>query len=136
MNRRWEIALDERAANVAREALRSTLTPVLPREQLDDVLVSASELVSNAVRHSGARGRGSLALQVRLEARSLQVEVTDPGPGFDAEGTPEPPPLPVSGYGLRIVERLSDRWEVNSSGPTRVRFEIDLGRTRGAHRGA
>ena len=50
--------------------------------------------------------------------------VTDPGPGFEA--TPrEPGDDPGSGWGLFLVEQLSDRWGVELAGGTSVWFEID-----------
>lgn len=99
---------------------------VVPSERLEDVVLAASELVTNAVRHSGARGAGSLAMSVELEGRSLRVQVEDPGPGFDPSLAIQSGPLATSGFGLHLVERLADRWGVASDGTTRVWFAVDF----------
>lgn len=121
---RWEIPLDSAAPRVARRALTSSLSRVVPTERLADVLLAASELVANAVQHSGARGRGTLAMTVDLDGRSVRVEVEDPGPGFDPSRASERGPLPTSGFGLRLVERLADDWGVTWDGTTRVWFTL------------
>ncbi|MFC9604753.1 ATP-binding protein [Streptomyces niveus] len=72
---------------------------------LDDTLLVASELVTNA-----ARAAGLVALQLRIAGPSLYVEVWDDVPGVpevrhlvaDAEG----------GRGLLLVEALTTRWGV------------------------
>lgn len=102
------------------------MAPVVPPERLEDVVLAASELVTNAVRHSGARDRGSLAMSVELEGRSLRVQVEDPGPGFDPNRATQDGSLATSGFGLQLVERLSDRWGVASDGTTRVWFAVEL----------
>jgi anti-sigma regulatory factor (Ser/Thr protein kinase) len=122
----WELSSDESASALARQAVRSALMPVLSRRRLEDVVIATSELVSNAVRHSGARESGTVAVHVVADRGSLQVDVTDPGPGFDPSRLDDPASLAASGYGLRIVERLADRWGVASSSPTRVWFALDL----------
>lgn len=126
LRRRWEIPLDSGAPRLARRGLISTLAPVVPPERLEDVVLAASELVTNAVRHSGARDRGSLAMSVELEGRSLRVQVEDPGPGFDPNRATQDGSLATSGFGLQLVERLSDRWGVASDGTTRVWFAVEL----------
>ena len=81
-----------------------------------------SELVANAVRHV-ARG-GEIGMHVALVADSLRVEVVDPGNGFVPRARTSDSPM-GSGWGLHLVDELSDRWGVESDGPTRVWFEID-----------
>ncbi len=81
-----------------------------------------SELVANAVRH--VRREGEIGMQVAVHNDSLHVEVVDPGSGF--EPRPRTPQSPLaSGWGLHLVDELSDRWGVDATGPTRVWFEID-----------
>lgn len=82
---------------------RSRLVPMKPTlgTRYDDVVLVVSELVSNSVRHGSSQG-----IEVKVTARNgrIRVEVTDEGPGFAAD-TPR-----GDGLGLRIVERLADRW--------------------------
>ncbi|OON79620.1 ATP-binding protein [Streptomyces tsukubensis] len=65
-----------------------------------------SELFGNAVEHTGARAVG---LRMHRRPGRIRVEVRDPSrslpcmmPAFEMEV--------VSGYGLLLVEKLSDRW--------------------------
>ncbi|WP_030421352.1 ATP-binding protein [Streptomyces sp. SCSIO 75703] len=71
----------------------------------EDAVLLASELVGNAVRHTGARAFG---LHMRRRPGRIRVEVRDPSRGL-------PCLLPVqetdvSGRGLFLVDKLSDRW--------------------------
>lgn len=81
-----------------------------------------SELVANAVRH--AERDGEIGMHVAVVDDSLRVEVVDSGSGFTPRARTSESPL-GSGWGLHLVDELSDRWGVGSSGPTRVWFEMD-----------
>ena len=81
-----------------------------------------SELVANAVRH--VRREGQIGMHVAVYNGSLHVEVLDPGTGFRPRARTSQSPL-GSGWGLHLVDELSDRWGVDGNGPTRVWFEID-----------
>ena len=81
-----------------------------------------SELVANAVRH--VRREGQIGMHVAVYNDSLHVEVLDPGTGFRPRARTSQSPL-GSGWGLHLVDELSDRWGVDGNGPTRVWFEID-----------
>lgn len=87
-----------------------------------NVRLLVSELVANAVRH--AELEGDIRIHLDIRADSLRVEVSDPGNGFGPQARTEDSPL-GSGWGLHLVSELSDRWGVDSTGPTRVWFEID-----------
>ncbi|MFJ8545167.1 ATP-binding protein [Streptomyces sp. NPDC093586] len=74
----------------------------------EDTVLLVSELVGNAVRHTGARVFG---LRMRCRPGWIRVEVRDPSRGL-------PCLLPVqetdiSGRGLCLVDKLSDRWGVD-----------------------
>ena len=104
----------------ARSALEQIAGRVSP-ERLRDVTLLVSELVTNAVRH--AEGE-AVRLIVAVTGGVLRVEVHDPGRGF-AVRQPSSDPLRPSGWGLVLVEELSDRWGVEGSPRTRVWFEMD-----------
>lgn len=87
------------------------------------LLLLVSELVSNAVRHSGAPAGAPLRVTVRFGTGALRVEVEDPGTGFDPARR-SPGDDPESGWGLALVEILSDRWGVDPRPRTRVWFEL------------
>jgi anti-sigma regulatory factor (Ser/Thr protein kinase) len=116
------------AASEARKHL-SVIADKVPPEKFDDVRLLVSELVTNSVKYSG-QGTGEALLvgfAVKIAPDRLRVEVADAGKGFDKNVTPVRLD-PGSGWGLRIVDQLSDRWGVekkNGLGST-VWFEIDL----------
>jgi anti-sigma regulatory factor (Ser/Thr protein kinase) len=73
----------------------------------ETVELLVSELVGNAVRHTG----GGFGLRMRRRRGWIRVEVRDPSRAL-------PCLLPVcdldvSGRGLFLVDRLSDRWGVD-----------------------
>ncbi|WP_338673063.1 ATP-binding protein [Streptomyces sp. SCSIO 30461] len=74
----------------------------------EDVILLVSELVGNAVQHTGARAFG---LRLLRRPGRIRVEVRDPSRGL-------PCLLPVrdldtSGRGLTLVDKLSTRWGVD-----------------------
>ncbi|MER6422624.1 ATP-binding protein [Streptomyces sp. NPDC001137] len=80
------------------------LTP----KMTEDAVLLVSELVGNAVRHTGARVFG---LRMRRRRGWIRIEVRDPSRGL-------PCLMPVqetdiSGRGLFLVDKLSDRWGVD-----------------------
>jgi anti-sigma regulatory factor (Ser/Thr protein kinase) len=107
----------------ARHAL-DRLGGALPESRMRDVRLLVSELVTNAVRHAGLGPRDVIRVVVQVRARSLRVEVHDPGGGF-VPAPPSPDPSRESGWGLYLVEELADRWGVDSKRRTRVWFELD-----------
>jgi anti-sigma regulatory factor (Ser/Thr protein kinase) len=91
---------------------------------LDDVRLLVNELVTNSVKHAGLDDGQRIGLSVQTAITTVRVEVSDPGPGFEPDrhsGASDP----SSGWGLLLVERLSDRWGVKRSDLTSVWFEID-----------
>jgi signal transduction histidine kinase len=104
----------------ARGALRR-LDSGLSDELMQVVVLLASELVSNAVKHANA---DSIAVRGQVMPRCVRVEVADAGPGFNRSDLP-PTPGPTSGWGLHLVDELSSRWGVVDGDGARVWFEID-----------
>jgi anti-sigma regulatory factor (Ser/Thr protein kinase) len=94
---------------------------------LHDISLLVSELVTNSVRH--ARFEEGEAIEVSVIVDDVvRVEVHDPGPGFDQPDFEAAHPLLKSaGWGLLLVERLTDRWGVDRTRGTSVWFEIGLG---------
>ncbi|MFB7114472.1 ATP-binding protein [Streptomyces sp. NPDC056190] len=74
----------------------------------EDTVLLVSELVGNAVRHTGARVFG---LRMRRRRGWLRVEVRDPSRGLPCLMPVQE--LDISGRGLFLVDRLSDRWGVD-----------------------
>src|SRR4051795_257557 len=78
----FALAPDAHAPATARQELTARLAGALPPELVDDILLLATELVTNGVRHSPAADGGSVDVGVFLEPASIRVEVSDPGSGF------------------------------------------------------
>ena len=114
---------DATAAGAARDAL-SAIEDDLDPAVRNDLRLLVSELVTNSVRHATHDRHGTVALRVNVEADKVRVEVTDAGDGFEpaprTEGQSQ-----ASGWGLYLVDRMTDRWGVVRDTMTRVWFEID-----------
>ena len=85
------------------------------------IVLLASELVANAVKHARAE---LVAIRFHVVPQHVRVEVVDEGPGFTPTGT-EPVPGRIGGWGLHLVDELSSRWGVVDGEGARVWFEID-----------
>jgi anti-sigma regulatory factor (Ser/Thr protein kinase) len=92
----------------------------LDPSRVADAKLLVSELVTNSVKYGGD---GQVRLVVRSEdSGRLRIEVVDHGSGF----VPQPrdrPSTEVGGWGLHLVESLTDRWGVHE-GSTHVWFEM------------
>jgi two-component sensor histidine kinase len=116
-----DIPRDPRAPAVARRMV-DDLDGVLAPTRADEVRLLLSEVVTNAVRH----GDGE-QIRVVLDAGQdgqLRCEVTDEGHGFVPKAR-DKPMTEVGGWGLQMVETLSERWGVRE-GSTHVWFELSL----------
>lgn len=112
------------SAATARQAI-GRLAGDLPEDQVGDVRLLVSELVTNALRHAEMDPEESIRLSIEVKARHVRVEVGDSGPGFEPQALPESPEE-ADGWGLYLVATLSDRWGVEGDGRgTLVWFELD-----------
>jgi two-component sensor histidine kinase len=113
---------DRRAPGGARDALRRF--PGLDDDVRATAALLLSELVTNAVRHSGAEEHD--VIEVGFSATgALHVDVIDRGPGIlrrVADGRADED----GGRGLMIVALLASRWGADRGAPSRVWFELDL----------
>ncbi|MEU4996748.1 ATP-binding protein [Streptomyces sp. NPDC021622] len=139
----WSYALhlphDPRAPRVARMTLRAALTGHGMSELLDVAELLASEMVTNAYRHT--KGPASLRLR-SVRAGRLRVGVWDSSPlipaPFDkppgAFGAPVPPTDSDGGRGLFLVRQCADAWggwplgdQLFGSGGKLLWFEVRAG---------
>jgi anti-sigma regulatory factor (Ser/Thr protein kinase) len=112
------------APRKARRLVQDVL-PQLTAEQADDVKLMVNELVTNSVKHASVAPGAPIRVHIEIEGDALRGEVSDQGVGFRIrpmarERTGE------SGYGLRLVQEMADRWGLNVRDGTCVWFEIDL----------
>src|ERR1700742_399896 len=77
---------------------------------LGDVMLVASELVNNAVVHSGGMPQHDLEVCASRRADRLTVSVRDPGFSGQRAAPSPATDLQVGGWGMQIVEALSERW--------------------------
>lgn len=118
------LAPEPEAVLTARHAL-DRLADLLPPAKLEDVRLVVSELVTNSIRHAGLSPNERISLKVEASTESVRGKVCDPGPGFEAPSEPRPRPDLRGGWGLPIVDRVSDRWGVKRDGLMCVWFEIN-----------
>jgi serine/threonine-protein kinase RsbW len=121
-NHESRLVCDESAPAQARAAIRS-LNPRAPL--IGDAMLVVSELVTNAVRHSGCDATDHIELRAALLGSAVRIEVRDPGrtrsiPCVAIEGDH------FGGMGLRLVEALSDSWGAERGGEQVVWAEISL----------
>jgi anti-sigma regulatory factor (Ser/Thr protein kinase) len=115
---------DVASVPAARRVTREFAEPLMSSGQRSNLDLAVTEVVSNAVRHSGAADEVLLALTAK--EGYLCVRVTDGGTGL----VPRPGAMatePGAGFGLFLVEQLTRRWGMTrEGGKTRVWFEIDF----------
>lgn len=87
-------------ATVAAHAAKLGAGPAL----VEHLLIVASELATNAIRHGGGSGR----LRVWREHARLHLEVSDRGPGMvdPTAGSKQPDQMATEGRGLWICRQL------------------------------
>ena len=118
---RVRITGDSEAAARARAEL-ARLRTMLDDPILENVRLLVTELVTNSVRHAQA---SDIELLVVVSRTRVHVEVANPGGGF--EPRPSGPEDSDTGWGLFLVDRLSDEWGVtqgNGADYQRVWFEL------------
>jgi anti-sigma regulatory factor (Ser/Thr protein kinase) len=117
------LARNVHAPSLARNAIAERADELgLDRSLAQSLILLVSEVVSNAVRHSKADPEAPVELLATFGDEAIRVTVTDAGDGF----TPQPrdPARTHDGYGLYLLEKVAERWGVESRGDTRVWFEM------------
>ncbi|MDQ3630029.1 MAG: ATP-binding protein [Actinomycetota bacterium] len=110
----------------ARDAL-GALAPQVGEELLPDLRLLLSEVVTNAVRHSGAAPGARVQVVAENGTGCVRVEVHDEGCGFVAPAQPGPRPEGTSGWGLFLVQNRARRWGTQLAPDAHVWFELALG---------
>lgn len=116
----FDIPRDTQAPGQARRAIER-MTGRIAADIVPDVKLLVSELITNSVKYGG---QGAVTLKFESDdPRRLRVEVIDQGVGFVPVARNRPA-TEVGGWGLHLVQTLSNRWGVYE-GSTHVWFEID-----------
>ncbi len=102
----------------------------LSREQYDDILLSLTEAVTNAMVH-GNQGDANkrVSISLRQQKDVLSIRVSDEGPGFNPNQVPDPTsPEHIEacgGRGIFLMKRLSHQCRFTHGGRTvEMRFNL------------
>ena len=114
------VALDARAPGAARDLVARSLERRVAASALECGQLLASELVTNSLQHT-ATAAGEVIVSIELMPDCFRVGVQDSG--SDAVIAARPPNLDTGGgFGLNLVQMLSERWGVErlAGGGTQV----------------
>ncbi len=118
-----EVQCDLTAPAVVRKAL-ARMEAVQP--VLDDATLIASELVTNAVIHSGCTAGDAIEVSVAKGAGRLEISVRDPGASGKQAALAEGDMTGYGGFGLRVVEAVASRWGAERADGYRVWAQLPL----------
>lgn len=127
-----QLPADASASPLARRFVTSRLAEWgVDDEVVETAQLCVSELVTNAVIHSGTPSK----VTVRLDEERLLVSVQDGGSqGAVRQISDDDEPMISSGRGLTIVDVLATTWSAERSPEgTTVWFELDVTARAGAH---
>jgi anti-sigma regulatory factor (Ser/Thr protein kinase) len=111
------------APAAARSAVSAWIGAAISPAMHVDLLLLISELVTNSVRHAGAPAAGAISVRARVRGDVLRVEVGDCGTnGAIARRAPDL--RDGGGFGLNVVDLVSQRWGVDRGVGTRVWAEM------------
>jgi anti-sigma regulatory factor (Ser/Thr protein kinase) len=116
-----ELPCDEHAPMVVRDALAEVHDGGW---SLDDGRLIASELVGNAVRHSGCQIHHRLRIRVSRRAGRLRISVHDPGLSGEVARPVGGEAAGQGGWGLWIIGQLCDAWGTERPDGYRVWAEL------------
>lgn len=91
----------------------------------DEVLLVASELITNAVRHGAGEGE----LRIMVEPDCVRLEVLDGGHAMVSAPDENPSPSALGGRGLLLVQGVADRWGSGFEPDGRTLVWAELSRT-------
>ena len=109
------------AAHDVADAL-APIAPELGERTAMDLRLLATELVANAVRHTGVEA-GTVEVELRVAPRTVHLTVSDDGPGFEPPERPIATPEGPGGWGLYLVDQCA---RAGGGGPGRHRVWLEL----------
>jgi anti-sigma regulatory factor (Ser/Thr protein kinase) len=122
------LPLDVWAPSAARAGIRERLRGLLTDSELNDLELLVSELVANSLLHSGA-GTAGVVVRVGLSDDALRLAVEDAGRGGPIAARP-PDRRRGGGFGLQLVDAISERWGVERDAAHGTRVWARLSRDR------
>jgi anti-sigma regulatory factor (Ser/Thr protein kinase) len=91
-----------------------------------DAMLIASELVTNAVLHSGCSADHTVSVRASQRGNRILIAVHDPGLSRRPAEPRRHEGSAFGGWGLRIVEQLADRWGAERPDGYRVWAELAM----------
>ena len=113
------------AATTARSAITRGLSQRVTNGLLEDVRLLLTELITTALRHAGMTPDDQIGVKAELSQGTVRIEVSDPG--RDGPVEVRAPGPRGGGYGLLLVDRLTDQWGVDLRDGTTVWAELSAG---------
>jgi anti-sigma regulatory factor (Ser/Thr protein kinase) len=115
-----DVARDAQAPALARKHVRRALARVLGG-RIDDAVLLTSEVVTNAVEYASA---GTIELSVVRGPGFARIEVKNSAEIWTIRPAPRTRELDdTGGWGLSLVEQLSDRWGTRDSDTVWFEFQ-------------
>ena len=93
--------------------------------KLDELVLMASEVVTNAVTHGSPEPDGGIGLRLEGDQDAVRVVVTDGGEGFVLDPRSIEDANRDEHFGLVLVDRFADRWGLSLDGNTAIWLEVD-----------
>jgi diguanylate cyclase (GGDEF)-like protein len=118
---RLTLGSDDDAPGHARAALGRQLRGQADEDVLERAVLLTSELVTNSVKHAGS---AEIRVDIWPNAGSVAVVVTDDGPGFVPVGQPATVADQDGGFGMPLLDTLSEAWGSGCDGEAWVWFEV------------
>ena len=112
------------AATTARTEVTRRLSQRVTVGALDDVRLLLTELITNALRHSDVAPGDEIEVKAEVADGAIRIEVSDPG--RNGPVAPREPGANGGGFGLYLVERLTNRWGVEREDGTTVWAEVPV----------
>ena len=116
------------SATTARSEITRRLAQRITNGALEDVRLLVTELITNALRHSGMTSDDQIGVKAELSEGTVRIEVHDPGRDGPVE-VRKPGPR-GGGYGLFLVDHLTNQWGVERLNGTTVWAELSAGPAR------
>ena len=113
---------------MARSEVTRRLSPRVTGGVLEDVRLLLTELITNSLRHAGVRADDEIGVRAQVSGETVRIEVHDPG--RDGPVVMRKPGPRGGGYGLFLVESLTDEWGVDRRDGTTVWAELSAGTAR------
>jgi anti-sigma regulatory factor (Ser/Thr protein kinase) len=120
------VAGGPRAPSLMRSRLDSELAGGLPDQQLADLHLLTSEVVTNSVRHGRVGSDGWVSSNVSVTGDRVRVEVRDSARIRGLPHVREPDYENGGGFGLFLLDEVAARWGVEQDPGLCVWFEVAL----------